>query len=70
MKDNGQLFKKCVRKSSARGQMEVLGVDESGGHVSDHACMGGSKRVGVKKAESKRQILLVKRKGNIAGQNR
>ena len=75
MKDNDQLFKKRMKQSFARG--EALGVDESGGYVSDigddeeddDEIEGGGERVGVKKAESKRQILLVKRKGNLAGQN-
>ena len=65
MEDNDQLFKKRMRQGFARGQMEVLGVDESRGYVSD---IGDSERVGVK-AESKRWILSVKRKGNLAGRN-
>ena len=74
MKDNDQLFKKRMKQSFARG--EVLGVDESGGYVSDigddeddDEVEGGGERVDVRKAEPKRQILLVKRKGNLAGQN-
>ena len=35
MKDNGQVFKKCVKQSFARREMEVLGVVESGGYVID-----------------------------------
>ena len=74
MKDNDQLFKKRMKQSFARG--EVLGVDESGGYVSDigddeddDEIGGGSEWVDVKKTEPRRQILLVKRKGNLAGQN-
>ena len=34
MKNNDQLFKKRM-KQGFRGEMEVLGVDEPGGYVSD-----------------------------------
>jgi len=78
MKDNDQLFKKRMRQSFARGEMEVLSVDGSGGYASDvdedgdgdgEGAERGDEQVVVKKAEPKRQILLVKRKGNLAGQN-
>jgi len=78
MKDNDQLFKKRVRQSFARGEIEVLSVDESEGCAGDagderddngEETERGGERAAVKKAETKRQILLVKRKGNLAGQN-
>ena len=78
MKDNDQLFKKRMRQSFARGEMEVLSVDGFGEYASDFDEDGdddgegaekGDEQVVVKKAEPKRQILLVKRKGNLAGQN-
>ena len=78
MKDNDQLFKKRMKQSFARGEMEVLSTDGPGGYASDIGEDGdddngeterGDERVAVKKAESKRQILLVRRKGNLAGQN-
>ena len=59
--------------------MEVLGadnVDEPGGYVGDigddddgDEIKDGGGWAGVKKAEPAEQILLVKRKGNLAGQN-
>ena len=73
MKDNDQLFKKRMKQSFARGEIEVLSVDGSGGYSDvgedDDDDERGSEQVAVKKAEPKRQILLVKRKGNLAGQN-
>ena len=78
MKDNDQLFKKRVRQSFARGELEVLSVDGLGGHMGDvgedadddgEEAERGGERVAVNRAEPKRQILLVKRKGNLAGQN-
>lgn len=78
MKDNDKLFKKRIKQSFARGEMEVLGVDGSGGYASDVDGGGddcgeeterGDERVAVNRAEPKREILLVKRKGNLAGQN-
>ncbi|KAF9646253.1 hypothetical protein BDM02DRAFT_261534 [Thelephora ganbajun] len=74
MKDNDQLFKKRVRQSFAKGEMEVLSIDGSGDVGEDGSDDGeeaerGDERAVVKKAEPRRQILLVKRKGNLAGQN-
>jgi len=78
MKDNDQLFKKRVRQSFARGEIEVLSIDESAGYVDnvgderdddDIKTERGGEKAAVKEAEPKRQILLVKRKGNLAGQN-
>jgi len=71
MKDNDQLFKKRVRQSFARGEMEVLSFDDG----DEDAGMNGGEtetsgeRAVVDRVEPKRQILLVKRKGNLAGQN-
>lgn len=71
MKDNDQLFKKRMRQSFAKEELEVLSIDgfdsvgEDGDGVVDEQerpAVGG-------KTEHKRQILLVKRKGNLAGQN-
>lgn len=69
MKDNDQLFKKRMKQSFARG--EVLGVDEFRGYVGDVGEGGDydGERLVVDRVEPKRQILLVKRKGNLAGQN-
>ena len=61
MKDNDVLFKKRVKQSFAKGEIEVLGIDESED--------GDDEGEVATKAEPKRQILLVKRKGNLAGQN-
>jgi len=75
MKDNDQLFKKRVKQSFARGEMEVVSVDEYASDVGDNGdddceeAERGGERVVAKRAESKGQILLVKRKGNLAGQN-
>ena len=76
MKDNDQLFKKRMKQSFARGEIEVLSVDgyasdagEDGDDDCEEAERGGERVVAAKKAEPKRQILLVKRKGNLAGQN-
>ena len=77
MKDNDQLFKKRMKQSFARGEIEVLSVDDSGEPTSDVGGDGdgggeterGEEGVVTNKAEPKRQILLVKRKGNLAGQN-
>jgi hypothetical protein len=72
MKDNDRLFKKRVKQSFAKGEIEVLGVD---GHEDvdeeqeEEEDGEGSERRSVVQAEPKRQILLVKRKGNLAGQN-
>ena len=77
MKNNSQLFKKRVKQSFARGEMEVLEVDESGGCVSDIGddegdnvgIKGGGEWVGMRRTEFTRKILLVKKKGNLTGQN-
>lgn len=75
MKDNDQLFKKRMKQSFARGEIEVLSVDGYASDVGDDGdddceeAERSGERVAVKKAEPKRQILLVKRKGNLAGQN-
>ena len=74
MKDNDQLFKKRVRQSFAMGEVEVLSVDndngdEDGGDTNGEETERGGERTAVNRVESKRQILLVKRKGNLAGQN-
>ena len=72
MKDNDQLFKKRMKQSFAKGEMEVLSVDGSDDVGEDGPDGVGeedeSSRRGTK-AEPKRHILLVKRKGNLAGQN-
>jgi hypothetical protein len=75
MKDNDQLFKKRMKQSFAREEIEVLSVDgyasdvgEDGDEDGEDAERGG-KRVAAKEADLKRQILLVKRKGTLAGQN-
>ena len=78
MKDNDQLFKKRVRQSFAKGEMEVLSVDGFGGYARDvdgdvdddreEEDRDGERTV-ANKVEPKRQILLVKRRGNLAGQN-
>jgi hypothetical protein len=69
MKDNDRLFKKRLRQSFAKE--EVLAVDSDVGEDEDNDAeqtgRGGERAVG--KAGPKRQILLVKRKGNLAGQN-
>lgn len=71
MKDNDQLFKKRMRQSFANGEMEVLSVDgpDDAGEDGDGVGEEEERSVTVVKAEPKRQILLVKRKGNLAGQN-
>ena len=78
MKDNDRLFKKRVRQSFARGEIEALSVDGVGGYAgdvvedggdNDEAARRGDERVATSRREPKRQILLVKRKGNLAGQN-
>jgi len=78
MKDNDQLFKKRVKQSFARGEMEVLSVGDPGGYASDvgedgddgdETERGDEGAVTNKVLAPKRQILLVKRKGNLAGQN-
>ena len=71
MKDNDQLFKKRMRQSFAKGEMEVLSVDGSDEVGEDGIGDGEEPEMGgvVMKAEPKRHILLVKRKGNLAGQN-
>jgi hypothetical protein len=70
MKDNDQLFKKRMRQSFAKGEMEVLSVggsdDVGGDGVGDGEEYDARGKV---KVEPKRHILLVKRKGNLAGQN-
>ena len=71
MKDNDQLFKKRMKQSFAKGEMEVLSID--GSDDVDEGRVGVEEEsetgVVVMKAEPKRHILLVKRKGNLAGQN-
>ena len=78
MKDNDQLFKKRVRQSFAKGEMEVLSVDGFGGYARDvdgdvdddrEEEERNGERTVANKVEPKRQILLVKRRGNLAGQN-
>jgi len=79
MKDNDQLFKKRMRQSFAKEEVEVLSVDGSGGHAGDvgddedYDCEETERpdgdRVAANRTEPKRQILLVKRRGNLAGQN-
>ena len=72
MKDNDQLFKKRVRQSFARGEVEVLSVDdgnEGGDDTNGEETERGGERAVANRVEPKRQILLVKRKGNLAGQN-
>ena len=64
MKDNDRLFKKRVKQSFAKEEMEVLGADEVEGVGGD-----GDEVSTREMGEPKRQILLVKRKGNLAGQN-
>ena len=71
MKDNDQLFKKRMRQSFAKGEMEVLSVDGCDGTDEDVDGVGEEDEIReeVTRAEPKRHILLVKRKGNLAGQN-
>ena len=70
MKDNDQLFKKRVKQSFAKEETEVLGVDVSGDVDEDEGEDGEETEMrGAAKTVHKRQILLVKRKGNLAGQN-
>ena len=72
MKDNDQLFKKRVRQSFAKGEVEVLSVDdgdEDGDDTNGEEARRDGERAAVNRVEPKRQILLVKRKGNLAGQN-
>lgn len=71
MKDNDQLFKKRMKQSFAKGEMEALSVNGSDdvGEDEDRVEEEHEARGGVAKEGHKRQILLVKRKGNLAGQN-
>jgi len=72
MKDNDQLFKKRMRQSFAMGEAEVLSVDDGGedwDDVNGEEVERDGERAVVNRAEPKRKILLVKRKGNLAGQN-
>ena len=64
-------------EQSFTGGVEVLGINEPDRYVSnvgeddedDGEIEGGGERVDAKKAEPTRQILLVKRKANLVGQN-
>jgi len=72
MKDDDQLFKKRVKQSFAMGEVEVLSVDdddEDGDDTNGEVTERGGERAAANRVEPKRQILLVKRKGNLAGQN-
>ena len=72
MKDNDLLFKKRMRQSFAMGEVEVLSVDdgsEDGDGAVGEETERGVERVVANRVEPRRQILLVKRKGNLAGQN-
>ena len=61
-------------QSFAKGEIKVVGVDESGGCVGDigndeDEIEGGEEQVlvAVKRAEPEKQILLVKKKGDPTG---
>lgn len=72
MKDNDRLFKKRVKQSFAKGEIEVLSVDGSedvGGGRDGGGDGEETEGRGIMKAEPRRHIMLVKRKGNLAGQN-
>ena len=66
MKDNDQLFKKRMRQSFAMGEVEVLSTEGDDEDEDGEKAEKGDERPMV---EPRRQILLVKRKGNLAGQN-